>query len=166
MTDEVKRLMPSAKNLGKSVNFCIGELFLQYNEFSQEPERIMGYKIPHWQRPLVWNQGQNVKFIESLWYQMPVGSYTFNRTHKIEELDDVLLDGQQRLNALQLYIQNTFPVLGYHWAEVTQADRNFFRQGPFPCYISEHTTEKEMKEHYNLLNFSGTPHVEADRLEV
>lgn len=160
MSDEPKRLMPSRKDIGRSALFCVGELFSQFNKHSSDPQRIMGYKIPYWQRPLVWTEKQNIKFIESLWYEMPVGTYTFNRNHENDEFDDVLIDGQQRLNALQLYSQNQYKVLGYYWAEVTPVDRRFFKQSQFGCYISKHTSVECMKEHYNLLNFSGTSHKE------
>ena len=166
MTDEKpKRLMPPRHDLGRDYMFSVGELLHQFQNHP-DPNRIMGYKIPYWQRSLVWTDDQNVRFLESLWTQIPVGTYTFNRSHKHEEFDDVLIDGQQRLHALQLYIQNQFPVFGYHYAQVTNVDRRFFKSNPFGCYISEHTSEKGMVDHYNILNFSGTHHKECEYAEI
>lgn len=125
--------------------------------------QIMGYQLPTWQRPLVWTHEQIVSFIESLWLGLPVGTYSFNQVHE-PQFDGLLIDGQQRMYAIQCYLENRFSVFGHKWSEVTDADRRRFSFGThFPCYITKTTDEEYLRSYYDLMNFSGTAHTEDQR---
>lgn len=121
----------------------------------------MGYFLPTWQRGLVWTMGQKVKLIESLWLGLNIGTYTFNRPRKGHNgpYDNLLIDGQQRLHALQCYIENQFPVFGFYWDEVTDADRRGFENGRhFHSYVTDSIDDQYLRDYYNMMNFGGTPH--------
>lgn len=66
---------------------------------------VMGFVLPSWQRGLVWTEAQKIAFIESAWRGVPIGTYTYNEAPIGSPLDYLLIDGQQRMNAIQEYIE-------------------------------------------------------------
>lgn len=134
------------------------------NENPTGRRTIMGYVIPDWQRPLVWTQDQMISFIESAWKGIPLGTYSFNRGPIGSQYDNLLIDGQQRMYALQCYLENQFPVLGYKWSEVTVLDQRRFKTGVhFGCYVTETEDEVFLRNYYNLMNFGGTAHKDGEQ---
>jgi hypothetical protein len=131
--------------------------------FEGNPRVVMGYQLPSWQRPSVWTRDQEVSFMESVWKGVPLGTWTFNRTTYCCPLDDLLIDGQQRLTALENYLKDAFPVLGYKWSEVTVVDTRFFDSLTFGSYITETKDEDYLRGYYNMMNFGGTAHTEDQR---
>jgi hypothetical protein len=132
-------------------------------KFPSGVRTVMGYQLPVWQRPLVWTDVQNSAFVESLWKGIPCGTWTMNRFYDDPALDDLLIDGQQRMNALERYLDDQFPVAGYHWSEVTKVDGRFFDMIIFPSYITESADEEYLKSYYDLMNFGGTAHTADQR---
>jgi len=76
--------------------------------------------LPEFQRDFVWNAEDVKKFIQSIYYKYPTGSLLIWKTlnppkirseHKLSEgvYTRVLLDGQQRLTALYLFIKGKTP---------------------------------------------------------
>jgi len=77
--------------------------------------------LPEFQREYVWNRRQASRLIDSLFKEYPVGSLLFWKTENPPELKnisklpdrlgsiDVLLDGQQRLTTLYLFIKGQIP---------------------------------------------------------
>lgn len=162
-----ERLMPNPRDLGRYFQSCIGEAILNYEEFDISESRglrsVMGFLLPEWQRGIVWTEDQNVRLIESIWLGIPIGSYTFNRAYGTK-YDNLLIDGQQRMNAIQKYLDGKLSVFGYTWDEVSVLDKRRFRnRSHFHCYITETTDEEYLKNYYNLMNFSGTPHNQSER---
>ncbi|WP_338811202.1 DUF262 domain-containing protein (plasmid) [Agrobacterium leguminum] len=82
-----------------------------------------GFGLPEWQRGLVWTKRQKISFIESAWRGVPLGTYSFNRAPLGSPLDDLLIDGQQRMNAIECYLRDEFAVFGWRWSEVTEVDQ-------------------------------------------
>lgn len=162
-----KRLMPKTMDMGHRFDACIGEAIMHYEDQEEDNTQglrsIMGYFLPTWQRGLVWTKEQNVKLIESLWLGLPIGTYTFNRLYG-SKYDNLLIDGQQRMNAVQLYLEDEFEVFGYKWSETTTVDKRFFRSGArFGCYITKTDNEQYLRDYYNLMNFGGTAHKDNER---
>lgn len=125
---------------------------------------IMGFKVPKWQRPLVWTMRQKISLIESIWSGLNIGTYSYNVTPTPEHpLDLVLIDGQQRLFAIQEYIEDKFKVHGYLYSEITVFDRRRFGMSHFSCYETHTEDEQYLKDYYNLTNFGGTAHKEEER---
>ncbi|WP_198014640.1 DUF262 domain-containing protein [Salipiger mucosus] len=124
---------------------------------------VMGLKLPTWQRPLVWTEEQNIRFLESLWLGLPVGTYSYNMVLDGGALDGLLIDGQQRLNAIQRYLEDAFPVFGHRWSEVTKVDQRLFKLTAFPSYCTQSSDEQYLRDYYNRMNFGGVAHTEEQR---
>lgn len=168
MDGAVKRLMPERVQLGQYMASTVVNAIGQWRDRDvKNPlglRTVMGYLLPTWQRPLVWTREQKVKLIESLWRGINIGTYTFNRTRWEGMYDNLLIDGQQRLWAIQCYLEDQFPVFGYRWSEVTRVDQRFFETGAhFHCYITNSEDEEYLKSYYNMTNFGGTAHQESER---
>ena len=167
----MNRIMPEAKNLGQHMSSTVLGPIHHWRDEDPQPNPfsyrvVMGYFLPTWQRGAVWSQDQQVKLIESLWYGLNVGTYTFNRPGRGRggPHDNLLIDGQQRLFSLQRYLENAFPVLGAYWRDVTDADRRGFEMTRhFHCYITDSTDEAYLREYYNMTNFGGVAHKESER---
>ncbi len=177
------RLMPSRLNLGSYMQSTMAHPLHMRQEAAENPafynpqnlRTVMGFVIPTWQRPLVWTEAQKVKFVESAWLGINLGTYTYQQQDFTDEKDangksipspynGFLIDGQQRMSALQDYFDDKFAVFGYKWSELDVSDhRGFSMTAGFGCYIARFQTEQEMIEMYERLSFGGTPHTEADR---
>lgn len=171
MTEQIIRHMPRRVDLGQHMASCVGQAMFEWEKwkeagYPQLSERmVMGYRLPTWQRPFVWTEAQSIKLIESLWLGLNIGTYTFNRTrHANVEYDNLLIDGQQRMKAIQDYLEDRFPVFGYRWSETTVYDQRGFQNGShFHCYITESTDEDYLRNYYNMMNFGGIAHKESER---
>lgn len=123
-------------------------------------ERHLGWFIlPPFQRPPVWTREQQIRFVESCWMGLPIGVFIYNRTEKEGPFDCWLLDGQQRVTAVIAYMADEFPVLGYRFSELTQADlRKWSMSVAFPCMMTNLEDEAQLREVYDRLAYGGTPH--------
>ena len=163
-----KRLMPDPIRLGQHMSSTVGGPISNWKEKDNPnnfgyPE-VMWYFLPPWQRGLVWTQSQKVKLIESLWLGLNIGTYTVNRVEFGTRLDNLLIDGQQRMWSLQCYLSDKFPVFGYLWSEITPADRRGFEiSRHFHCYITNSNDEDYLRSYYNTMNFGGSAHKEDER---
>lgn len=149
ITAFLKRTM----SLGEAINFGACGI-----DTDTTCRRIGGYRLPDFQRPLVWTEEQDILLIESIWDGMDIGSYAVVEDLTNPKNDGLLLDGQQRLNALFRYQNNEFPVRGYLWAELTDTDRREFKRSTFPRVTLRSPSEETMKTYYNRMNFSGVRH--------
>lgn len=165
------RRMPDKKALGSHMATTVGSAIHHWCRETPQANphgyrTVMGYFLPSWQRGLVWSREQQIGLIESLWHGLNIGTYTFNRPRKGYggPYDNLLIDGQQRMFALQCYLENQFPVLGYYWHEVTDEDRRGFEfSRHFHCYITDSEDEAYLREYYNMMNFGGVAHKEGER---
>jgi hypothetical protein len=128
---------------------------------------IMGYVIPDWQRPLVWSQTQMIRFVESLWMGTPVGTYTINidPTYGNGNLctRNILVDGQQRMWALQQYLENAFPVFDLYYRDLNLVERRSFEMIKWSSFETDSQDEAYIRDYYNRMNFGGTAHTEDQR---
>jgi hypothetical protein len=169
---EATRHMPDRVNLGRAVMSTMALPMLQWSDWKTSPNvenpsglrTIMGYALPTWQRGLVWSEVQDTAFVESAWRGIPLGTYTYNRASMGSPYDNLLIDGQQRLHAIERYLSDVFPVFGYLWSEVTQVDRRFWEMGTvFHSFVTETEDEDYLRNYYDLLNFGGVRHEEHQR---
>jgi hypothetical protein len=147
-----------------------------YSYKKKEDRSALGYIIPPFQRELVWTEEQKIRFVDSARRCVPLGTYTVNLTFGIPACkrfdgsreyymgESWLLDGQQRLNALEEFFENKFPVHGMFWRDLDQGQQRQFLMTPnFSFYETQFQTELECRQYYDLMNFSGTPHREHER---
>lgn len=171
MTKEALRLMPRKIELGEQLSTTMDMPMMNAQNFVERGSKnphglrvVMGYFLPKWQRPLVWTEAQDIAFIESAWRGIPLGTYSFNMLFDGSEIDMILIDGQQRMNAIQRYLNDEFPVFGYRWSEVTEVDQRVWgMQVGFACYRCRTRDEEYLRSYYNLMNFGGTAHKESER---
>lgn len=158
--------MPERTNLGAALSTTIHALIAQ----AEEPERghdrtVMGFALPSWQRGSVWSREQQIRFVESAWKGLPLGTYTVNRQKSVTTdpaLCGILIDGQQRITAIEAYLRGDFPVFGARWSEVHPDDRRAFKMTKFASYEKDFGSDAEMRAYYDLMNFGGVSHAPAD----
>lgn len=138
---------------------------------------ICGFILPPFQREFVWTMEQQVRFIESAFAGLPIGTYTYNSTNGIKALqqtdadgktyyamDRWLLDGQQRLTTFQRYFRDEFTVYGLKFSELTPAEHmGLLMNTSFPSYITKFDTELACRDLYDRMAFGGTNHQEHER---
>jgi hypothetical protein len=164
--------MPDPVRLGSAQATTMAQCMGQRREFSENrydvPRRdarvVMGFYLPTWQRGLVWRRAQQVAFIESAWRGAPLGTYSYNIASLGSPYDNLLIDGQQRMHAIECYLNDDFPVLGWRWSEVTEVDRRVWGMTTiFSSYRVETEDEAYLRSYYNLMNFGGVAHKEHER---
>lgn len=121
-------------------------------------ERMLGpFVLPPFQRPAVWTDAQKVRFIESIWNGLPLGSYIVNRVLG-SPYDNWLLDGQQRITAIMEYTASGFPVMGYRFDELTPTDRRQFAMTSMTGLETAIVDRAQLEDVYDRLAYGGTPH--------
>lgn len=126
-----------------------------------EGERKLGnFVLPPFQRPEVWTIEQKIRFIESIWNGLPLGTYVVNRvlTPWACPYDNWLIDGQQRITAILDYVGDAFPIMGYRWSELTKQDQSQFGMTPMACLETQITDLAQLEDIYDRLAYGGTPH--------
>jgi len=135
-------------------------------------KRMVGrFPMPEFQRQSVWTTEQDISFIESVFYGYDLGSVIINAykysnngpKDTLAEFSDILIDGQQRVNALNRYIKNEFSVFGLFWKELTRIEKRDFRERPIGIRRCECYDEQLLKDLYNHHNFSGVKHKASER---
>ena len=176
MTDEYLRVMPEPLLRASTSNFPIGHLIhcreykheQPYWLWDTETEWLMGHRMPPFQRPPVWTRAQAVRFIESAWMGLHLGTYVVNRNESWNKrlnlphpADLWIIDGQQRLRAIDAYLSDAWPVFGYTWSSLPRHEQLRFGNLTFAQSIVHEGDEAILLELYRRLNFGGTPHEEC-----
>jgi hypothetical protein len=186
------RRMPEALLRAKTAPRTLTELMHRLEDFTRDEAGyraqypwatrfVMGYPLPDWQRPLVWTEVQKVRFITSLWLKIDVGSYLVNDAYdgqvvatpagqvtQARLFSDILLDGQQRLTALEDYFLGKIAVPDMHgtptyWTDLGKVERRLFGNQAFDRSTVTSWDEKELRTVYDLRTFGGTAHTEDQR---
>jgi len=166
------RKMPERVRLGNAVASTMAHAMGKKRDWAvntygdrRDGERVvMGFYLPKWQRGLVWTDAQKIAFIESAWRGVNLGTYSYNQAPLHSLYDNLLIDGQQRMNAIECYLNDEFPVLGWRWSEVTEVDRRIWVMSTvFASYMTETEDEDYLRSYYNLMNFGGVAHKESER---
>ncbi len=83
---------------------------------------------------------------------------------RYHRMDRWLIDGQQRLTALDRFFDDKFPVLGKFWSETTIVEKRLFLSrtefGAFETMIDD---ERKLRMIYDTLNYGGVPHTQEQR---
>lgn len=186
--EELDIAMPEDQLRANVVNGQLSELLGTFEEFTaaQKPGHeypwadrfVMGLPLAPWQRDSVWTQEQQIRFIESIWSGVDIGSYLVNAAYEYVKdgsgklvtvaLSDILLDGQQRLTALQAYLTGEIAVpdttgTPRFWVELPRTERRRFAQTKFARAEVSSYDEKLLRKAYDMRSFGGTPHLESER---
>ena len=126
-------------------------------------ERQLGqFVLPPFQRPAVWSHAQREALVTSLWEGLPVGSYVWNGTNRRNPCDGWLLDGQQRMSAIIEYVAGAFPVMGWRYPDLPEADKRWFGMRTMAGIQTSLEDPARCREVYERLARGGTPHGPAD----
>lgn len=181
--------MPADTLEAKSSRLSIGELLGHYEAFCNEEGAgaamfpwatrfAMGFPLPSWQREHTWTQAQNERFILSIWCGVDLGSYLVNDNWEFSknpdgtpcyrEFSEALLDGQQRLTCLELYITNQFAVPDAsgnptYWKDIPKIERMRFTKATFVKATVSSWDESVLRRVYDLRAFGGTAHNDSQR---
>jgi hypothetical protein len=173
--------LPVRKNLGQQSQSPLYALHHKatgaYDDICDVGPKLLGYVVPPFQRAIKWSDAQMIRFIESMFYGISPGFYTYNSTYEIKENAFVgedgkkhfrcgnwLLDGQQRLTAIERYWNNEWPVFNLCWADLSKEEKMGFLMGvTFIEYETKIPDEQGCRELYDLLAFGGVPHEESER---
>lgn len=133
--------------------------------------RVMGYKLPRWQRQAKWSDAQCSRFVESIWMGVGLGTFMVNSCICNDAIDQILLDGQQRLRAIERYFDGEIAVVGqdgnaYLWKELNEGEQAHFLRISFPWIESQYKVEQDCVDAYNRHNFGGTQHEESERAQL
>lgn len=178
----MKNRLPEVINLGRIVNSSVDWYIQNYNshvereiagrtdpDMCEETRYICGYPIPLFQREAVWGESSKVAFIESVYMGLPIGTLTI---HDIDwERDEPiplrmsgwLIDGQQRLRAIEEYIHSKFKVFDLYYLELTNREQKQFKQTPLNHYRVAIWDESKIKDLYNRMNFGGVAHTSNEK---
>lgn len=129
--------------------------------------RVMGYKLPRWQRKDTWTEEQAIRFIESIYMGACLGTYMINESETDPEIDGIVLDAQQRLLSLEKYINDEFRVPApdgnaYLWSDLTESERAHFYRIPWAWIQTHYNSEQLCVDAYNRHNYGGTAHLESE----
>lgn len=157
-------LMPRPFMSGQSHAYTIihvlSKMRLEFATPLQEGERQLGwFVLPPFQRPPVWTAEQKASFIESIWLELPIGSYTYNSPEEFKHpTNSWLLDGQQRITAILEYVAGEVEAFGYRYTELGRNEQRAFENRSFPAFVTRETDPARLEEIYNRLAYGGTPH--------
>lgn len=133
--------------------------------------RLLNLNLPPWQRPEVWTHSQKRRFVEGIFLGLGCGQYVVNGSDwesdgEPKPMSAWLLDGQQRISALRDFLAGDLVVFDdVSFPAMPAADQLRFKRRPFPCFELDYTDdENALKELYDRLNFSGTPHTAEQRV--
>ena len=133
--------------------------------------------IPPFQRQVVWNEAMMSRFITSIWQGVDIGRYIVNDImdnpsptdgriwHKE---DHWLIDGQQRLTAIDRYVRDKIAIQGedgrlWLWSDLSKSDHRKFGHIGFPRGIVRMGSEYDLRVLYDTMNFGGMAHTQEQR---
>jgi hypothetical protein len=121
--------------------------------------------IPPFQRALVWDEARMIRLIESIICGISIGTIVVNDTSSVtmkngrnHPTDRWLIDGQQRLSALERYFDDAFAVYGTRWSKVPEIARRDFLSAPLPAIVVHMSDETALRTLYDRMNFGGVAH--------
>lgn len=181
--------MPTDVLNARVSNLCLSEVLGRFERFTSDEREgvvmypwaerfVMGFPLPSWQRPLVWTDEQKISFIQSIWSGVDIGSYMVNDQYEFiglgqaeshyREFSEILLDGQQRLAAIEGYVLNEFTVpdsvgAPTYWMDLPRVERRRFCSFHFARANIQSWDETQLRRAYDLRALGGTPHTEDQR---
>lgn len=150
---------------------------LQLNHLAEEKSgapTLLGYGVPDFQRPDDrWSVDQQKGFIESMYLGANIGAFMVNLPVAAKDpgIDNILLDGLQRMTALKAYFRGQFGIAGEdgvdrRWGDLTASDQAHLLRLNFPWILTRYDTRQEAILAYERHNFGGTPHTAEDRAKI
>jgi uncharacterized protein with ParB-like and HNH nuclease domain len=114
---------------------------------------------PSYQRGLVWSLEQKKKLIDSILWGIALPSiYLRDKGYSTHVWAEVV-DGKQRLNALVEFVEGRFDYNGEYFPDLPDVEKRcFLMDNTIGIVLVKQTTDEEVVELYERLNFCGVPH--------
>lgn len=178
---------PKVRNRIQNINYAVESIL--FNLFKEDKYDLDGTPImtsnfnpfvfvngekKYYQRPLVWDTKQKQLLIESLYNEIDCGKVLVRERswdelrvlkdggHELAFID--IVDGKQRLSALQEFINNGFPDLhGNYYEDLSERAQQALVSGQLISYsvLPENTPDKDVLVQFLRLNFAGVPQSES-----
>ena len=157
------------KQFTRKANYCVDINWGYMPDWikNQQNEQYNLELDPDFQRAHVWTKKQQERYIEfilkggegsrDIYWNCSGWMSTFKGPM-------VLVDGKQRINAVEKFLDNKIKAFGYHHKEYE--DKLSIIQTSFRFHVNNLETRAEVLQWYLDLNFGGTPHTEAERKRV
>lgn len=132
-------------------------------EFFQVTVRSLLHKLyhlgidttPFYQRDYVWSPEDKESLIDSIFNHVEIGKFVLIFRGYDGDMYEVL-DGKQRLSALQEFYEDRFTYKGKYFSQLTQRDQNHFENYSISLAESQNElTEKQKLEYFMRLNKTG-----------
>lgn len=144
---------------GQNFNPVIQLGFTTQDHLPEGQRRLGAWVLPPFQRQAVWSEAQSIRFIESIWLGLPLGTYVYNAEDRPPyTYEHWLLDGQQRWRAIIRYVAGEFLVFGKYYLELSEIRHRRFMQTPFAAIETKLDDLDRLQEVYDRLAYGGTPH--------
>lgn len=144
--------------------------------WDQSQPRAGPWFLPPFQRPPVWSDQQKIRFVESAFLGISLGSLVIvDALHcpmpaadRFAATDRWLLDGQQRVSALLAYRHDKITVfqgtgVEHRWSDLGEIERRRFHHIQIGLVKVQTDDPTYCREIYDRLNFGGTVHTEGHR---
>ncbi|MBU2760300.1 DUF262 domain-containing protein [Acidithiobacillus sulfurivorans] len=164
----------------------LSELYNGVVKFHRDPSKlakmypwadrfVCGMPLAPWQRPVVWDDEMQSRFVDSVWAGVDTGSYMVNEWYEFVDdniemlyLSGIVIDGQQRLTSVERYFKNEIPATAVDgskllWSEITILDQRSFGNKLFPRTEIHTNDEATLREAYDMRAFGGVRHAEDQR---
>jgi Protein of unknown function DUF262 len=174
---------PKVRNRVQNINYAVESIL--HSLFKEDKYDLDGIPImtanfnpfvfvdgvkKYYQRPLVWDTKQKQLLIESLYNEVDCGKVLV-RERSWEELGELaagghelafidIVDGKQRLSALQEFINNDYPDLhGNYYNDLSDRAQGALTSSQLISYsvLPENTPDKDVLVQFLRLNFAGVP---------
>ena len=182
------RTMPRPGITPHIAPMTLGALINEFGQFDPENAQreypwanrfVMGLPLAPWQREFKWADDQARRFIYSAWTGVHLGTYVVTELELRQELEgfrgieflplsNCVIDGQQRLKALEMYLTDQLAIPASDgtltlWSEVDARDRRRFQNTIFSRSVIRERDETKLRELYDVMNFDGVRHEEHER---
>lgn len=143
-------------------SYCVHTSIQYLDETIERYIKTYGCQLnPDFQRGHVWNESQQISFVEFILRGGQIQTLLFNHPHWMGNFDHdtddmVLVDGLQRLTAILKFLKNELPIFGGYKRDEIDG----LMLGLFDIQISVNNlkTKKEVLQWYIELNSGGTVH--------
>lgn len=163
--------------------FTLDTIFEKRRAFIENPEKeclyndgerwACGFVLPPFQRERVWDQERAVGFIENVILGHHLGHWQYNNAKDFDmtpaadgrmvwKYDLWLVDGQQRLSALDSYWSDEFPVYGSYWSEATVPEQRRFLHMAFLASEHRYNSYDDLVDLYHRINRGGIAHTDEE----
>lgn len=166
----IQPFMTAEENATREVFTIDDDIFIQYQQ--RDMYSLLNYYFsrygidlePEYQRGNVWNVGQKVRLISSIFSNVDIGKFAIikrnwgpNGNKPAQPHLYEMLDGKQRLTALVEFYTGQFKYKGKYYHELSWTDKQQFKWYHVSVAETSPLTNAQKYRYFLKLNTTGTP---------